>query len=352
MVKGETYMSLSFGDFLKQKRLEKNLTQKQLAKLLFVSESAVSKWEKGVSHPDITMLPKLCEILGVTEHELITASVDNQARKEKSQARKWRALVTTWDLFFYISYGIAILTCFICNLAVNGTLSWFWVVLSALILAFSFTNLPKFIKSYRLILIPLSNFISLIFLLGVVAIYTKGDWFFVASLSILLGLTIIFMPIFIAKFSVFNRIKKYNDFVSFFIDFMVLNVLLLVIESYTLKHGVNAWYLKTALPIAVVVYLALNVVVSLRFLRTNKLLKTGLMLLLTKIFIFSPPLFIKVSNPAVQKELDDLNVFMANLSVWNEITIDNNVFLIIFLVMVALTTIFTTIGLIKHFRKK
>ena len=345
-------MGLTFGDFLKQKRLEKNLTQKQLANILFVSESAVSKWEKGVSHPDITMLPKLSEVLSVSEHELITASIDNQSRKEKSQAKKWCALVVTWELFFYISYAIAILTCFICNLAVSGTLSWFWIVLSALLLSFTLINLPKFIKKHKLLLIPLFDYVSLMILLAACAIYTDGDWFFVASVSVLLGLTMIFMPIFIAKFSVFNRIKKYNDFVSFFIDFVVLNVLLLVIESYTLMHGVNAWYLKTALPIAVVVYLALNVVESLRFLRTNKLLKTGLMLLLTKIFIFSPPLFIKVSNPAVQKELDDLNVFMANLSVWNESTIDNNVFLIIFLVVVALTTIFTAIGLIKHFRKK
>ncbi|MBR2499312.1 MAG: helix-turn-helix transcriptional regulator [Clostridia bacterium] len=345
-------MGLTFGDFLKQKRLEKNLTQKQLANILFMSESAVSKWEKGVSHPDITMLPKLSEVLSVSEHELITASIDNQSRKEKNQAKKWCALVVTWELFFYINYAIAILTCFICNLAVSGTLSWFWIVLSALLLSFTLINLPKFIKKHKLLLIPLFDYVSLIILLAVCAIYTAGDWFFVASVSVLLGLTMIFMPIFIAKFSVFNRIKKYNDFVSFFIDFVVLNVLLLVIESYTLMHGVNAWYLKTALPIAVVVYLALNVVVSLRFLRTNKLLKTGLMLLLTKIFIFSPPLFIKVSNPALQKELDDLNVFMANLSVWNESTIDNNVFLIILLVMVALTTIFTAIGLIKHFRKK
>ena len=40
-------MQNNFGDFLKRKRLEKNLTQKQLAMELFVSESAVSKWEKG-----------------------------------------------------------------------------------------------------------------------------------------------------------------------------------------------------------------------------------------------------------------------------------------------------------------
>ena len=39
------FMENSFGEFLKQKRQEKNLTQKELAKALFVTESAVSKWE-------------------------------------------------------------------------------------------------------------------------------------------------------------------------------------------------------------------------------------------------------------------------------------------------------------------
>ena len=63
-------MERSFGCFLRQNRQEKHLTQKELAKLLFVSEYAVSKWEKDVAHPDITLLPKLAQILGVTEHGL------------------------------------------------------------------------------------------------------------------------------------------------------------------------------------------------------------------------------------------------------------------------------------------
>ena len=141
---------MSFGGFLKQKRQEKNLTQKQLAKLLFVSESAVSKWENNIARPDIILLPKLSEILEVSEHELITASVDERARKEKMQAKKWRAFSTSWNLFFYIAYGVALLTCFICNLAINKTLSWFWIVAAALLLGFTITNLPQFISKNKL----------------------------------------------------------------------------------------------------------------------------------------------------------------------------------------------------------
>ena len=93
-------MENTFGAFLKQRRIDKNLTQKELANILFVSESAVCKWEKDIAHPDITLLPKLAEVLGVSEHELITASVDNQARTEKLQAKKWRVFSTAWSWFF------------------------------------------------------------------------------------------------------------------------------------------------------------------------------------------------------------------------------------------------------------
>lgn len=39
----------NFGRYIKEKRKEDGLSQKELAKQLFVSESAVSKWERGVS---------------------------------------------------------------------------------------------------------------------------------------------------------------------------------------------------------------------------------------------------------------------------------------------------------------
>lgn len=140
-------MENSFGEFLKLRRQEKKLTQKDLSKMLYVSESTVSKWEKDVAHPDITILPQLSKILGVTEHELITASIDDNSRKEKVQAKKWRAFSFSWCLFFYIAYSIALIPCFICNLVLEKNLTWFWIVAASLLLAFSFTNLPKLIKN-------------------------------------------------------------------------------------------------------------------------------------------------------------------------------------------------------------
>lgn len=348
-------MKKSFGEFLKQKRQEKNLTQKDLAELLFVSASAVSKWEKDIAHPDISLLPKLSKLLGVTEHELITASIDNVAREEKKQAKKWRVLVTTWDLFFYISYGVALIPCFICNLAIDKTLSWFWIVLSALILAFTFTNLPKFIKKYKLILIPLSEYLALCLLLGVVAIYTNGNWLFVAAISVLLGLAIIFVPIIIANYKPFEKFRKVNDFVSVLIDFLLLNVLLLVVYGYTVTNNFTAerWYLTIALPIVLFLYAVLNLLLAVRFLKLNKLLNTSIILALCDLFLYIVPLFIKVDNVGAQQELNDLNIFMANFSNWNpDVCLENNVHCIIFLSALLTAVVFLVFGLVKRFKNK
>lgn len=347
-------MENSFGWFLKQKRQEKNLTQKQLAEILFVTESAVSKWEKDVAHPDITLLPKLSEILGVTEHELITASVDESARKEKAQAKKWRTLSFSWSLFFYVAYALALIPCFICNLAINKTLSWFWIVFFALVLAFSFTNLPKLIKKHKLVLIPLSMFLSLCALLGVCAIYTKGNWFLIAAFSVLLAMVMVFVPIYISKLKIFEKIKKYNDFVSVAVSFVFLNILLIVIDCYAVANGyaLNHWYFKLALPIVAGVYLVLNLFMSVRFLKLNKLLKSSIILFGVNLIYCLAPLF-KSSKPEVQKELEKFNFFKANFADWRlEISLQRNIHAIIFLTIFMTGLFLFVFGLIRYLKKR
>ena len=55
---------------LKEKRLQKNLTQEDIAKALSVSQQAVAKWEAGEMKPQADKLPALAEVLGCTIDEL------------------------------------------------------------------------------------------------------------------------------------------------------------------------------------------------------------------------------------------------------------------------------------------
>ncbi|HIS04569.1 MAG TPA: helix-turn-helix transcriptional regulator [Candidatus Fimenecus stercoravium] len=58
------------GNFIAQKRKEKNLTQSQLAAKLGVSDKTVSKWERGKCMPDYSIAEALCAALGITLAEL------------------------------------------------------------------------------------------------------------------------------------------------------------------------------------------------------------------------------------------------------------------------------------------
>ena len=61
----------AFGTFLAERRKEKGYTQKELAAKLFISDKAVSKWERALSMPDISLLIPLAEILDVSVTELL-----------------------------------------------------------------------------------------------------------------------------------------------------------------------------------------------------------------------------------------------------------------------------------------
>lgn len=66
------------GSFIKELRKEKGWTQKDLAGILHITDRAVSKWERGLSAPDIALLEPLSTQLGVTVGELIRGERDRE----------------------------------------------------------------------------------------------------------------------------------------------------------------------------------------------------------------------------------------------------------------------------------
>lgn len=75
------------GELIYRLRKEKGLTQKQLADQMNISDRTISKWERGYGCPDITLLPRLSNILGVniesildgelTSNELVGGNMKN-----------------------------------------------------------------------------------------------------------------------------------------------------------------------------------------------------------------------------------------------------------------------------------
>ena len=71
-------MEMTIGKRIAALRREKNLKQDDLAQMLEVSPQAISKWENDQTCPDISLLPKLAKILGVSVDELLSGKQELQ----------------------------------------------------------------------------------------------------------------------------------------------------------------------------------------------------------------------------------------------------------------------------------
>lgn len=66
------------GDYIKQKRKEKGLSQQGLGKILYVTDKAVSKWERNIGLPDVAILEELAKALDTTVNNILNGSDDSE----------------------------------------------------------------------------------------------------------------------------------------------------------------------------------------------------------------------------------------------------------------------------------
>ena len=165
----------SFGEFIAVRRRALGMTQREFADRLFVTGSAVSKWERGASYPDITLIRDICEILGVSEHELLTASEDVEARSAEKLAARYRRMARNYKLAQYVLYGGAAAAFVIGDLASGGGLSWSLIAIASLLIAASLTLLPALAPERMGGVWAAGGFtLSLIMLYGIVCLVNGG----------------------------------------------------------------------------------------------------------------------------------------------------------------------------------
>ena len=70
--RSESMEQQKIGKFIHDLRKEKDLTQKQLADLVGVSDKTISKWETGRGIPDTAIMNELCKVLGISINELLS----------------------------------------------------------------------------------------------------------------------------------------------------------------------------------------------------------------------------------------------------------------------------------------
>ena len=74
---------IKIGKFIADRRKKKNITQEQLAEKLYITDRAVSKWERGLSLPDADKMLDLCNILDINVNELLNGEKINMKDYDK-----------------------------------------------------------------------------------------------------------------------------------------------------------------------------------------------------------------------------------------------------------------------------
>ncbi len=129
----------TMGTFLAALRKANGMTQKELARRLNVSDKSVSRWERDDGAPDLSLIPVIAEIFGVTCDELLRgerrgAEAENTAeptpKGEKQRQRLLAAGLTRFQNRTYIAMGISVVGLIA---ALIGNLAFYRAVLGALL---------------------------------------------------------------------------------------------------------------------------------------------------------------------------------------------------------------------------
>ncbi|MBX4263986.1 helix-turn-helix domain-containing protein [Clostridium estertheticum] len=335
----------SFGEFITQKRKESRLTQKSFAEKIFVTESAISKWERGISYPDITLISDICEVLKINEHELLTASEDLQTRATEKSATKYVKLVNRYKSTLFFVYGISLLVCFICNLAAQHMLSWFFIVLTAELIAFTLTLLPVLVTNYRGLITLGAFFTSLVLLLMTCCIYTDGDWFLVTFIPLLFGMTVVFLPIILNRIWLPEFLSNKKALLCFMADTVLLLLLIFVCAMYS---G-GGWFLTKGLPITLFcLIIPWSMMLIIRYSRIDGLLKTSACFAVICVFDY----FIEGLINKILGIKPYVFGFQYNFHNWGDEYMNGNIHMIILILLLGMTVSFAIAGIMKSINKR
>lgn len=176
---------MEFHEKLQELRKQKGLTQEQLASALYVSRTAISKWESGRGYPGIDSLKAISAFFNVSIDDLLSGSeLLSIAAEEKKQAGKhlsdlvYGCLDASTLLFFFIPlFGVrnADIVNEFSLLTLNGISSYLIIAFHALVILLSLTGIctlalqnlrkPRWIKTKRVLSLSLTAMGALLFII-------------------------------------------------------------------------------------------------------------------------------------------------------------------------------------------
>lgn len=179
------------GAFIAGQRKLKHMTQKELAQKLNVTDKAVSKWERGIGYPEITTIPLLAEVLGVSTSEIISGEradmqcmfnsdvivPDAKGNGQNLHSKKASHAKDITITILSVALLIGTFVCSLCNYIISDKFDWSLYVFGGAVTAWMIVvPLLKFGK-YRCILSMAGLSIAIVpFLLLIEYLCPEKNW--------------------------------------------------------------------------------------------------------------------------------------------------------------------------------
>lgn len=209
---------------------------------------------------------KTCPDCAAYLEDIRASEAESELKSEKSlviqnQARRFKRRSAATGSVISALFMIPILICLIVNLTSGRTLDWFYIVVAAMLVVASVTVVPVMVPDSKLFWTLCAFCGSLVILLAVCALYTRGDWFFVAASASIFGLAVFFLPFAIKAKPLRPWVEGRNKaLLVLAVDFILFGNMMNVISMH--QKGMGFTMLISLLVIAALGLLVANVILK------------------------------------------------------------------------------------------
>ena len=180
-------------------------------------------------------------------------------------------------------FAIPILVCLIVNLASGHALSWFFIVLAAMLVPTALFVVPLIAPKNKMFLTMTSFTASIIVLLAVVSIYTGGKWFFIAASAVLFGLSVCFMPFIASRRPVNAYLGNNKGLATMGVYTVTFFLMMICIGLFVGPARFFPMAMSISLPLVAFIWVVFLII---RYLPFNGLIKTGIVITVISLFSY------------------------------------------------------------------
>ena len=237
-------------------------------------DGACTNATKRAVEEHLAECPKCTELFS----KIKDMSIDEMILKEKenvigSQSKYFKRKSAVAGSIVGGIFALPILICLIVNLVTGHGLTWFFIVLAAMMIPTSLFVVPLMAPKNRMFLTMISLTASIILLLAVCCIYSKGNWFFVVAPAVLFGLTVCFAPFIACRRPVNAYLKNRKGLAVMCADTVTFLLMMLGIGVYAYYPGIFAEMFCTS---TLFLLMAWTLFLIIRYLPANGLVKAGI----------------------------------------------------------------------------